>query len=240
MVRDPALRAALYPKVKALLGGLPPDLAKTVGAGKAVTGRYVRIELPGKQRTLTLAEVEVFSDGVNVARKGKATQSSTASRRRRRPRRSTATRAATTPTAARRTRSEGTDNPWWEVDLGREVPIEKIVVCNRTDGNLGDRLNNFTVRVLDANKKTVFESAKNPTPKEKAEFTVGAVSPERVVRKAAMLALASVRGKEADAFKAIAKFLADDDDRAGRGAGAAAHPGPRLAEGRREGARSTP
>ena len=37
-------------------------------------GRYVRIELPGKKKTLTLAEVEVFSDGRNVAPLGKATQ----------------------------------------------------------------------------------------------------------------------------------------------------------------------
>ena len=70
MVRDPALRAALYPKVKTLLAGLPPELAKTVPDGNPVVGRYVRIELPGKQRTLTLAEVEVFSDGANVARIG--------------------------------------------------------------------------------------------------------------------------------------------------------------------------
>ena len=176
----------------------------------------------------------MFSDGVNVARKGKATQSSTASRRRREPRPSTATRAAPTTTAARRTRSEGTDDPWWEVDLGREVPIEKIVVWNRTDGNLGDRLNNFTVRVLDADKKTVFQSVKNPTPKEKAEFAVGAVSPERIVRKAAMLALASVRGQEADAFKAIAKFLTADDDRAAAVQALLRIPRSRLAEGRCE------
>ena len=67
LVRDPGQRAALYPKVEALLGGLPPELAKTVGDVKTVKGRYVRVELPGKQRTLTLAEVEVMSDGKNVA-----------------------------------------------------------------------------------------------------------------------------------------------------------------------------
>jgi putative membrane-bound dehydrogenase-like protein len=212
MVRDPALRAMLYPKVKELLAGLPPDLAKTVGDGKTAMGRYVRIELPGPQRTLTLAEVEVFSDGVNVARKGKASQSSTAYS-------GVASRAIDGNTSGNfndggqtHTR-EGTVDPWWEVDLGREVPIEKIVVWNRTDGNLGDRLKNYTVRVLDAKKEDVFVSTKNPTPKEKAEFTVGASSPERVIRKAAMFALTSVRGQEADAFKAISKFLGESNDR---------------------------
>ena len=213
MVRDPALRAALYPKVKELLGGLPADLAKTVGVGQAVAGRYVRVELPGKQRTLTLAEVEVFSDGVNVARRGKAIQSSTSNG-------GVAGRAIDGNTSGSwagggQTHSdEGSDDPGWEVDLGRELPIERIAVWNRTDGNLATRLNNFTLRLLDSDKKTVFQSVKNPTPKEKAEFKVGAVSPERIVRKAAMLALASVRGQEADAFQAIAKYLNSEVDRA--------------------------
>lgn len=213
MVRDPGARAALYPKVKALLAGLPPELAKAIEAGKSVAGRYVRVELPGKQRTLTLAEVQVFSEGANAALKGKATQSSLAHG-------GTANKAIDGNTngsysegSATHTQ-EGTDDPWWEVDLGREVPVEKIVVWNRTDGNLGARLNNFVVRVLDADKKTVFQSVKNPAPKEKAEFKVGAAAPDRVIRRAAMFALATVRGQEADAFKAIAKFLGDEGDRA--------------------------
>ncbi len=212
MVRDPALRAALYPKVKELLSGLPADLAKTVQAGKSVPGRFVRIEIPGKQKTLTLAEVEVFSDGVNVARKGKASQSSTAAG-------GVARRAIDGKTDGEYTAGtsthtqEGTDDPWWEVDLGREVPIERIVVWNRTDGNLGTRLRDYVVRVLDADKQTVFQTVKNPTPKENAEFKVGSVSPERVIRKAAMLALGSVRGQEDDAFNAVAKYLSDANDR---------------------------
>jgi putative heme-binding domain-containing protein len=213
MVRDPALRAALYPKVKELLGGLPPELAKSVGKDRSVAGRYVRVELPGKLRTLTLAEVEVFSDDVNVARQGKASQSSTASG-------GAAARGIDGNTSGawadggQTHTQEGTEDPWWEVDLGREVPVERIVVWNRTDGNLANRLNNFTLRVLDADKRTVFQKVKNPTPKVKAAFAVGAASPDRTVRKAAMLALASVRGQEADAFKAVAKYLTADADRA--------------------------
>lgn len=37
--------------------------------------RFVRIELPGDKRILTLAEVEVFVAGKNIAPGGKATQS---------------------------------------------------------------------------------------------------------------------------------------------------------------------
>ncbi|MDB5309403.1 MAG: dehydrogenase [Gemmataceae bacterium] len=212
LVRDPAQRAALYPKVEALLGGLPPDLAKTVGDVKTVKGRYVRVELPGKQRTLTLAEVEVFSAGKNIALRKKATQSSTAYG-------GTADRgvdgnkSATFGDGGQTHSQEGTDNPWWEVDLGAEVPVETVVVYNRTDGSLGSRLANFTLRVLDGDRRTVFQSLKNPAPAVKAEFAVGSASPGRVVRHSAMFALTSVRGKEADAFKAIAKFVADDDER---------------------------
>ncbi len=213
MVRDPGARAALYPKVKALLTGLPPDLAKTVEKGASVKGRYVRIELPGKQRTLTLAEVQVFSEGTNVALKGKASQSSTGST-------GVASRAIDGKTDGAYSANtsthtmEGTDDPWWEVDLGREAAIEKIVVWNRTDGALGGRLANFTVRILDADKKTVFQSLKNPVPKENAEFKIGPGSPERLIRRSAMFALATVRGQETDAFKAIARFLSDESDRA--------------------------
>jgi putative heme-binding domain-containing protein len=211
MIRDPGQRAALYPRVEGLLKGLPPDLARTVEAGKSVKGRYVRIELPGKQKTLTLAEVEVFSDGKNVARTGKATQSSTAHG-------GTADKAidgnksGNYNDGGQTHTAEGTDDPWWEVDLGREYPIEKIVVYNRTDGNLGSRLNNFTVRVLDADKRTVFQKVKNPA-KDRTEFAVGSASPERAVRRSAMFAMVSVRGKETEAFKAIAPFVKEEADR---------------------------
>jgi putative heme-binding domain-containing protein len=213
MVRDPALRAALYQKVKELLTALPPDLARTVNADRVVSGRYVRIELPGKQRTLTLAEVEVFSGGVNVARQGKASQSSTgyggvASRA------IDGNKSPNYSDGGQTHTQEGIEDPWWQVDLGQEQPIEKIVVWNRSDGSLGERLKGFTLRVLDAKKQEVFLASKNPAPKDKTEFKIGASSPIHIIRKAAMFALTSVRGQEADAFKAIARFLTDETDRA--------------------------
>src|SRR4029077_16266789 len=78
LVSDSNQRAALYPKVQPLLDGPPKELVSAGAAGKPIVGRYVRVELPGRSRTLTLAEVEVFSEGRNVARQGKASQSSTA------------------------------------------------------------------------------------------------------------------------------------------------------------------
>ena len=54
------------------------DSAAKVSLTTGKPARYVRIELPGDKRTLTLAEVEVMSGGKNVAKGGKATQSTTA------------------------------------------------------------------------------------------------------------------------------------------------------------------
>ncbi len=211
LVRDPGHRAALYPKVEPLLGGLPKGLAAAPG-GKTLMGRFVRVELPGRQRTLTLAEVEVFSDGRNVARGGKASQKTTAHG-------GDAGKAIDGNTSGRygdggqtHTR-EGINNAWWEVDLGAEFPIDSVVVCNRTDGNLGSRLKGFTLRVLDRTRNVAFEKREVPAPEVKAVLEVGGESPERVVRRAAMVALTTVRGKEADAFKALAKFVRNGTDR---------------------------
>src|SRR5262249_32127365 len=108
---------------------------------------------------------------------------------------------------------EGTPDPWWEVDLGAEFPITAVAIYNRTDGNLGNRLNNFTLKILDKDRQAVFEQRKLPAPPTQVTIEVGSEAPERIVRRAAMLALTSVRGKETDAFKALAKFAREDADR---------------------------
>jgi putative heme-binding domain-containing protein len=210
LVRDPGQRAALYPKVEQLLNGLPKELAAQ--NGKRALGRYVRIELPGKRRTLTLAEVEVYSDGRNVARQGKASQKNTAYG-------ADASRAIDGDTNGQSAEGgqthteENTENPWWEVDLGAELPIDSVVIYNRTDGNLGKRLDGFTLKVLDGQRNVVFHKEGQPAPPVKVAFEVGGASPERVVRRAAMAALTSVRGKEAETFKDLAKFVRDPADR---------------------------
>ncbi len=213
LIRDPSQKAALYPRVEPLLAGLPKELASSSGDGKSTLGRYVRIELPGRRKTLTLAEVQVFSDGQQhrSARQGQAEEHRLRRRGPQGHRRQH--QAAATAAAARPTREEDTTNPWWEVDLGGESPIDSIVVWNRTDDGLGKRLDGFTLKVLDKNHKVVFEKKKLPAPKEKVSIEVGGEAPERGIRRAAMIALTSVRGKEAEAFKAIAKYVRNDADR---------------------------
>jgi putative heme-binding domain-containing protein len=210
LIPDPNLKALFYSKVEPLLTSLPANLATK--AGKAGMGRFVRIELPGKQRTLTLAEVEVISDGINLARKGKATQSSTSNG----GDASKAIDGNKSPTFAdggQTHSAEGTDNPWWELDLGSEAVIESIIIYNRADGALGSRLNNFTVKVLDKDKKEVFSKVNNPTPAVKVAFEMSGVDPATLVRKSAMLALVSIRGEETKTFNTLSKYVKEGVDR---------------------------
>lgn len=210
-IRDPNQRAALYPRVAGLLNQLPPSVAGAAGGG-AVTGRFVRVELPGPRRTLTLAEVEVMSGGRNVARKGKATSSSFSHE-------GYASRAIDGNTSGEYARGgqthslENERDPWWEVDLGSEVPVETVAIYNRTDGQLGGRLKGYTLKVLDRGRNVVFEKKGNPAPESKATFKIGEEAPGSAIRKAAMLALTAVRGKEGDTFNVLAPLVAVPADR---------------------------
>jgi pimeloyl-ACP methyl ester carboxylesterase len=123
-------------------------------------GRYVRIELPGEQRTLSLAEVEVFAGGKNVALRQKATQSST--RFGGNPERAVDgnTDGDYRNGSVTHTDLDGT-NPWWEVDLGRMANVEQVLVHNRTDC-LGNRLDGFTLTILDVKRNVVFSKEKVP------------------------------------------------------------------------------
>ena len=137
-------------------------------ASLAATGQFVRIELSGDNRILTLAEVEVFSGKANVARSGKATQSSVGSG-------GVASGAidGTTGgnyTAGKLTHTSTQSNPWWEVDLGKPVSIDQINVYNR--GQLQERLEGFTLRILDANRKEVFTKSNIGAPPEAVRIAV--------------------------------------------------------------------
>ena len=120
--------------------------------------RFLRITVPGDNKILTLNEVEIYSAGKNVARAGKAKQSSTAHG-------GVAERAIDgnkNPdyNAGGQTHTDGFGSiaPWWEVDLGKSVPVEKIEVYNRK--GFESRLNGFTVTLMDVLREKVFETKK--------------------------------------------------------------------------------
>src|SRR5205807_9543504 len=100
--------------------------------------RYVHLELPGKDRILSLAEVQVFAGKKNVALEGEATQSSTAFEGLAR----FAIDGQTDGDYDKKstTHTEQSENPWWELDLKKAHPIDRITIWNRTDHELGSRL----------------------------------------------------------------------------------------------------
>jgi hypothetical protein len=85
-------------------------------AQETVNGRYVNVSLPGENKTLSLAEVQVFSDGKNIAQGCVTTQTNTSSD-------GESNRAVDGNTSGdwgsrTITHTEGnTTNPAWEVDL---------------------------------------------------------------------------------------------------------------------------
>ena len=126
--------------------------------------RYVRINADGKGRILHLAEVEVHSAGQNIAPKGTATQSSTDFA-------GVAQRAIDGNTDGNfesnsTTHTSASDNPWWEVDLGSEVPLEQIIIWNRTDSGTADRLASFAIVAMNERRESVWEQqcASAPMP----------------------------------------------------------------------------
>ena len=119
-------------------------------------GRYVRIELPGHEQILHLAEVQVFSGPENIALKGKAKQSTTDFG----GNAHFAIDGITEGDYVKHTTShtsKSTD-PWWEVDLGKSHELNHIVIWNRTDSGLQSRLKDFRVIVLDQKHNPVWET----------------------------------------------------------------------------------
>ncbi len=130
---------------------------KDKSASKDKAARFVRIELPGASRILTLAEVEIISGGKNVASAAKASQSSTLGN-------AVASKAIDgnkdpdfKQGGQTHTTNGGTANPWWELDLQESVPIDKVCIWNRK--GFESRLDGFTLSLMDSDRKEVLRSA---------------------------------------------------------------------------------
>ncbi len=208
LLPDENLRAAAYKIVAGLLKSLPPEIAAKLDHAKGKSGRFVRIELP-QQGTLSLAEVQVFAGGTNIALSGKATQASTAYD-------GAAGRAIDGNTDGNYSSNsvthaqENSKNPWWEVDLGSEQPIESVTIWNRTDDKMGERLAGFDLSVLDTNRNPVFRKPSNPAPSQSVQITVQDDSAGRI-RRSTISALAAL-GKEPQlVFGELAGLIANND-----------------------------
>ena len=147
-------------------------------ASKIRQARFVRFDLPGKERILSLAEVQVFVNGSNAAQRGKASQSSTDFG-------GEANRAIDGKSTGDYTKNSVThtaisDDPWWEVDLGSMQAIDRVVFFNRTDGAIHTRLNGVKLSLLDENRQAVFEQTIAEAPKDSKSLDISGVTPLKI------------------------------------------------------------
>jgi len=210
LINDPALRDQLHPVLASLLKKLPEPLAAKLAGSQAPAARYVRIELP-RRGTLSLTEVVVTSAGDNIAPVGKASQSSTdfngpASH---------AIDGGTHGEFGRNTTThtrENEDHPWWELDLGNTQAIDAITIYNRTDGDMGKRLDGFQLSLLDASRQPVLVRENNKADK-KIDFPL-TTNPLAGLRGNLIRAYASLPGHLPEKFQAFLPMLTEPEARA--------------------------
>ena len=169
-------------------------------------GRFVRVENMADGAYLHIAEVQVFSGDENAAMKGKASQVSVDYD-------GSATKAIDGNTngdyfggmSTIHTKQE--KNPWWEVDLGATMTIDKVVVWNRTDGDLFNRMKSCRVVILDENRQPVWAGRMNAPFNPSAEF----IPPQTVdgMNEAARLELAAYLKGNSPAIEKQRKQIAD-------------------------------
>ena len=155
--------------VSRVLASLAPSEAAPLA------GRYLRIELPGKEKILSLAEVQVFSGASNLALHGEARQSSTASD-------GPAKLAIDGNTdgdyakAKSTTHTATSTDPWWELDLKSAEPVDRVVLWNRTDGSQ-DRLSGFRIALLDEKRERVWQQQVEQAPSPSSEWLLNGARP---------------------------------------------------------------
>ncbi len=138
---------------------------------KPAEGRYIRVEIPGNEKMLSLAEVQVFHKDQNIALQGSAKQSSTGFD-------GPAELAIDGNTnghyteAKSTTHTEISKDPWWELDLKSSSAIDRLVIWNRTDGGTGARLSNYVVSVLNQDHKIVWQQRIQEPPQPSQALTI--------------------------------------------------------------------
>ena len=200
-----SVRGVLAPIVAASAGGSGP-----ARPAPGVAGRYLRLVRPGRGVVLSVTEVEVRSGGQNIARTGTASQSTVVAG------------GATGGHAARAIDGgvdmaavAGTDplngthaftrpetDPWWEVDLGAERPIESIALWPAAP----ETRNGYYVAILDANRKVVFVRDGLRLAAAPETITLGGDLSVPLAT-AAIALLPQFKGHEAESVQTLSAFM---------------------------------
>jgi azurin len=207
---DASLFSGLYPHLVAQLTGNQSTPRHTL---QPISGRYVRITFPGRERTLRLAEVQVFSGGANVAPKGAASQSSYVA-------------GATVGGQAEKAIDGNTDaeqkaastaytrferDPWWELDLREVRAIDSIAIWNQVSGD-SNRPGGFHLAILDGAREPVFvrDGVSSATAGERIALG-GDLTP--AVMAAAIAALPAIPGHDTESLTLLTRLAQGPDTR---------------------------
>jgi len=125
----------------------PDEIQTSYNLGN-ISGRYVRITLAGVNKRLRLSEVEVYSNGENVALLQNTSQSTNYSEV---DRYSSAVAVDSNRDIDSATFTGLEENPWWEVDLGADYEIDKIIVYSAVRS-----IEDFSITVSDSSSNQVF------------------------------------------------------------------------------------
>ena len=134
--------------------------AGTAQSEPPVNGRYVRLTRPGRATVLSVTEVQVFSRGENAALKGTATQSSVPAGggagghafRANDGGVEASQPAGADPLKGTVAFTGAEQDPWWEVDLGAEMPIDTVALWAAA----ADTRTGLHLTVLDGARTPVF------------------------------------------------------------------------------------
>lgn len=132
--------------------------------------QFVRVINDTPKGFLHLAEVQVFNKRENLALQGKASQSSDYPNGSAKNAIDGNTSGDFSKNSVTHTQEE--NNPWLEIDLGTEQPIDRIQFFNRTDSNVGKRLKNFWVVAYNSQRQPIWAKKGESTPTPKWEATL--------------------------------------------------------------------
>ncbi len=140
---------------------------------KALKGRRLRVTARSeKYHFLGLAEVLVFSGGVNIAKRGKASQLSSFQN-------GEAKRAIDGNTDGNSAKGKsvaitggGTDPQWWELTFDKDQSVDRVLLWKRMDKGQGNYLIDLELTLFDAEGNTVWTERRKKTFGAREEFSL--------------------------------------------------------------------
>ena len=177
-------------------------------------GQFVRLDLPGEGKMIHVAEIEVLQDGTNIARQGKATQSSTDFGGP--PERAIDGNTDGTYAGNSVTHTKISKDPWIEVDLGGLMAVDLVRIWNRTDNSLQSRLDGFTLSILDENRELVWKETYAKAPERELEADLTGAVPLVFSDASASVEQAGDGGKTEPVEGWVARATIDGDEKTQR------------------------